>query len=385
MLILAIVEKNRKIMIKKYIYISTFLTLFCAFNSYANVNIAVVAPQSGSRATFGQELWEGAKIAVDEINSNGGLLGKKLNLIMVDDRCDDRFAISTAQMISLYNYSKGKTSLVIGAYCNNSFVNVAETYAKAQIFQIVPTPLNSTIGSCQHQGLIKMTGYLDQQGDAFYNYCQENFSNKKIGVVIDSRISGIQAIGEGVKQHFISDGKEAYLSMFDFATYGDDYEKLAEKMEEEHVQVAYILGDDDAIAELVKEWKDINSQAIVFTDIYMARSTFQDVLGKNANGTYMFSLPTLKDNPEFTETLVKLRLLGIEPKGLSVYGYSAIRLWEELVKEADSFDYKDLAETTKNEKIDIGWGKTGFSKGIPDNTVGYRWYRFVDGEYTQVD
>ena len=40
---------------------------------------------------------------------------------------------------------------------------------------------------------------------------------------------------------------------------------------------------------------------------------------------------------------------------------------------------------TKNEKIDIGWGKTGFSKGIPDNTVGYRLYRFVDGEYTQVD
>lgn len=372
-------------MLKKSFYIGVFLSLITSYNANADVNVAVVAPQSGSRATFGQELWEGARIAVDEINSNGGLLGEKINLIMVDDRCDDRFAISTSQMISLYNSQKGKTSLVVGPYCSNSFSLVANTYAKANIFQIIPTPISAIEAKEHHRGLIKMTGYHEQQSEAFYNYSQENFPNKKIGLVIDSRLSGIASIGEGVQKLFAQDKRDAYLSVFDFALYDNDIENLANKMEEEHVQLAYILGDDDDIAKLVKEWKDINSQAIVFTDRYLARSTYQDILGKKANGTYMFSLPTLKDNPDFTETLVKLRLLGIEPKGLSVYGYSAIRLWEELVKEADSFDYKELAQTIEKQKIDIGWGNTGFKNGIPDYTVGYRLYRFVDGEYTQVD
>ena len=99
----------------------------------------------------------------------------------------------------------------------------------------------------------------------------------------------------------------------------------------------------------------------------------------------MFSLPTLKDNPEFTETLVKLRLLGIEPEGLSVYGYSAVRLWEELVKQSDSFDYAKLIKKAANCKIDIGWGETVFTDGIPEQTVGYHIYRIENGEYTQVD
>ena len=67
----------------------------------ADVNVAVVAPQSGSREMFGRELWEGAQIAVNELNENGGLEGEKVNLIMIDDRCDDRFAITMAQMMSL--------------------------------------------------------------------------------------------------------------------------------------------------------------------------------------------------------------------------------------------------------------------------------------------
>ncbi len=369
----------------KKLYISALLALFSPLNAMADINVAVVAPQSGDNAVFGQELWEGTRIAVDEINSNGGLLGEKINLIMVDDRCDNRFAISTAQMISLYNSSKGKTSLVIGPYCTNSFSIVADTYAAANIFQIIPTPISAVEASVQHSGLIKMTGYNEQQIQAFYDYYQEEFPNKKVGLIVDSRMTNIAKMGEELKQLFVIDKKEAYLSVFDFASYNDDYEKLAEQMDEAHVQIAYILGNAKDISELAKEWRDINERAVIFTDKYMAHSTYQDILGKEANGTYMFSLPTLKDNPEFTETLVKLRLLGIEPKGLSVYSYSAIRLWEELVKKAGSFDYKELSDTSKHQKVDIGWGETGFSNGIPDNIVGYRLYIFNNGEYTQVE
>ena len=66
-------------------------------------------------------------------------------------------------------------------------------------------------------------------------------------------------------------------------------------------------------------------------------------MGSYSQGTYFIGLPSLKDNPDFTETLVKLRLLGVEPEGLAVYGYSAIMLWQEIVSKADSFKYQKLA------------------------------------------
>lgn len=109
-------------MFKKLLNILLFLPLISAAETaWADVNVAVIAPQSGSREMFGREIWEGAQIAVDELNENGGLHGEKVNLIMIDDRCDDRFAVSTAQMISLHMSRKDKVNLVIGPYCSNAF------------------------------------------------------------------------------------------------------------------------------------------------------------------------------------------------------------------------------------------------------------------------
>ena len=78
------------------------------------VNVAVVAPRVGYMAKFGNELAEGAQIAVDIINQNGGINGEKVNLIMVDDRCQDSFAVSAAQMMSVNSSDHDKISLVIG-------------------------------------------------------------------------------------------------------------------------------------------------------------------------------------------------------------------------------------------------------------------------------
>ena len=379
-------NNNLVIMLKRLLNIAFFGVLI-SFppEASADVNVAVVAPQSGSREMFGRELWEGAQIAVNELNENGGLEGEKVNLIMIDDRCDDRFAITMAQMMSLHTSRKDKISLIIGPYCSNSFNQVADIYAKADIFQIVPTPVSQAEAGKNHSGLIKMVGYQEDQGDEFYRYYQEKYPNQKVGLVYDSRLKSVNSMAEVVKEHFNKDNKTAYLSVFDIAAYDEDFERLAQDMKNNYVQIGYILGKAKSVSKVAKEWKDIDPQGKIFIDRYQVENAYRDIMGEEGIGTYVMSLPTLKDNPEFTETLVKLRLLGIEPHGLSVYGYSAVRLWEELVKEAGSFSAAKLAKELPEAKVDIGWGDTRFENGIPDNTVGYRVYRIFGPEYAQVE
>ena len=45
-----------------------------------------LAATSGSEAAFGQATVEGEKLAAEEINNNGGVLGKKIRLVMEDDQ-----------------------------------------------------------------------------------------------------------------------------------------------------------------------------------------------------------------------------------------------------------------------------------------------------------
>ena len=57
-------NNNLVIMLKRLLNIAFFGVLISfPIEASADVNVAVVAPQSGSREMFGRELWEGAQIA----------------------------------------------------------------------------------------------------------------------------------------------------------------------------------------------------------------------------------------------------------------------------------------------------------------------------------
>src|SRR6478672_4910296 len=65
----------------------------CPSGSSSNeIVIGHYASMSGSEATFGRSTDEGIKIAVDEINKEGGINGKKVRVITYDDKGDAREA-----------------------------------------------------------------------------------------------------------------------------------------------------------------------------------------------------------------------------------------------------------------------------------------------------
>src|ERR1044072_8515085 len=64
------------------------------------VRIAAVAPTTGSQAEVGQDLINGIKMAVDEANANGGVLGKKIELVVFDDSADPKEAVNVAHKIA---------------------------------------------------------------------------------------------------------------------------------------------------------------------------------------------------------------------------------------------------------------------------------------------
>jgi branched-chain amino acid transport system substrate-binding protein len=62
----------------------------------AQIQIAAAGPMTGEYASFGQQLKEGAELAVADINAHGGVLGQQLVLNIGDDACDPKQAVSVA-------------------------------------------------------------------------------------------------------------------------------------------------------------------------------------------------------------------------------------------------------------------------------------------------
>lgn len=371
-------------MLKNFLYILPVLFLLVSKNVCADVNIAVVAPMSGDYQSLGKELISGAKIAVDEINHNGGLKGERVNLVVVDDPCNDILAVSTAEMMAVNSSKADKINMVIGPFCQNSFNQTAKIYAQANIFQIVPTSVCNYGEKVNYSGLIKMVGYCENQSVDFFKYYLRTFPDTKIALVYDSEIKDVVEIASSTQEEFAKSGKILNVKNFNFAKYNGDYSLLAEDVLEQQVEAVYILGGMKDVAKLSRALKKEDKNLKIFVSRYQSQGRYFEELGRLADETYFLSLPTLKDSPDFTETLVKLRLLGLEPKGLSVYSYSAVKLWEDIVQKSNSFSYSKMAEILPSNSWETPWGSVSFHDGNPEKTVNYAIYKYNQGEYTQV-
>lgn len=371
-------------MLKSVLKLLPAACFMLAANAFAVVNVAVVAPRAGEFKLFGDELVGGVKIAVDDINASGGIRGERINLVVVDDQCDDRIAVSTAQMMAVNSSPKEKISLVIGPYCDNAFAKTAEIYARAGIFQIVPTAVSKSAAESRQQGLIKMIGSYDSQGAVFYKYYQEHFNGDAVALVYNGEMRKAVEIAAAVQNEFLKNNQAGVLKTYDFAHYGKSHSGLARDVAEQGNRLVYLLGEAPNLAVLARDIKDEDRSLTIFTNRYQTDERFLELLGDLAEGSYSVALPSLKDDPDFTETLVRLRLQGAEPEGLGVYSYSAVKLWQELVDAADSFKYADLAKKLDNRQVSMVWGKEEYKDGNPLEPVNYGIYQLQGGEYTQV-
>ena len=119
-----------------------------------SISIAVEAPLSGDQAASGQDMLNGVTLAADEVNAKGGVLGKQINIIPVDDKADP----ATGKTVAQQTVDQGLAVAVIGPYNSGVGIENLSIYKKGGLaiarmtsddktagFGITTQPMNSQI------------------------------------------------------------------------------------------------------------------------------------------------------------------------------------------------------------------------------------------------
>ena len=77
---------------------TTGLALTWSVAACAGISVGVAGPMTGEYASGGEQFREGAEQAVKDINAAGGILGQKVDLVVGDDVCDPKQAVSVANV-----------------------------------------------------------------------------------------------------------------------------------------------------------------------------------------------------------------------------------------------------------------------------------------------
>ena len=164
------------------------------------VKIGHVAPVSGEISHLGKDNENGAKMAIEELNAKGIVIGGKkvkFELLAEDDAADPKQGTAVAQKLV-----DAKVNGVIGHLNSGTTVPASKIYDKAGIVQISPS---ATLLEYTHQGFkgaFRVVANDGQLGGTMGRYAVEVKGAKKIAVIDDKT-----AYGEGVAKQFILGAK----------------------------------------------------------------------------------------------------------------------------------------------------------------------------------
>ncbi|MFF8817599.1 MULTISPECIES: branched-chain amino acid ABC transporter substrate-binding protein [Leucobacter] len=141
------------------------------------IKLGMLAPFSGSEAAFGDYMKFGAQLAIDEINEDGGVDGRELELVTEDDGCDATAAVAAANKL----VSAGVEGSV-GGYCSGATLPTLPVFKEAGISMVIPAA-NST--KLVGQGAFLINGTGTQQGKAAVAYA-EKLGAKSVVLIDDN-------------------------------------------------------------------------------------------------------------------------------------------------------------------------------------------------------
>ena len=180
--------------------------------------IGGIGPVTGAAAVYGLAVKNGAQIAVDEINADGGINGYQIEFNFQDDEHD------AEKSVNAYNTLKdwGMQALV-GTTTSAPCIAVADKTAADNMFQI--TPSGSAVECAANPNVFRVCYSDPAQGTASAKYIGEHKLASKVAVIYDSSdvySSGIEAtfVKEAANQGFEVVAEEAFTadSKTDFST-----------------------------------------------------------------------------------------------------------------------------------------------------------------------
>ena len=104
------------------------------------IKLGVAGAHSGDLASYGIPSLRAAKLIVNEINSKGGILGKKVEILAEDDVCKPELASNTAtKLISL------GVNIVMGHICSGATRAALGIYKDANLITMTPSATNPAL------------------------------------------------------------------------------------------------------------------------------------------------------------------------------------------------------------------------------------------------
>lgn len=316
---------------------------------------------TGAVASYGTGIEAGIDLAVKEINENGGVDGKKLKIIKVDNKSDAAEATNAAIKLT----SQDKVTAIIGAATSGNTVAQAQIANKSETILISPSGTSPTV-TVQESGLVNefvfRTSFIDPfQGTVAANFAAKDLNIKKAAIYADNASDYAKGLAASFKETFEAAGGKI-VSEESYIAKDTDFRSILTRIKGENPEFIFIPGYYEEVGLIIKQAREMGITVPFMGADGWDSPKLVELAGADAlNNTYITNHYSSGDPDETIQKFVKSfsdEYKGKSPDAFNALGYDTVYLLVDAMKKAgdtsDTTKIKDALAATKDLSLVTG-------------------------------
>jgi len=347
--------------IKYVVTAGVMLSLFSATAFSAEpIKIGVAGPYTGGSSSMGVSMRDGVRLAAEEINKAGGVLGRQIQLIERDDEAKNERGVQIAQEL----INKEQVTATVG------YINTGVALASQRFYQDAKIPVfnNVATGSViTHQ--FKAPEYTESY--VFRNAAHDSIQApmiveeavvkrgfKKVAILADSTNYG-QLGREDLEKALDKKGiKAVAVEKFNIKDVDMTPQLLKAKAAGAEAVLTYGIGPE--LAQIANGMTKLGWKVPIIGSWTLSMANYIDNSGKNGDGAIMPQTFIQDPNTPKRKAFIDAYLSKFKPKGdridspvSAAQGYDSIYLLAAAIKQAGSTDGVKVREALEDLKTPV--------------------------------
>jgi len=326
-----------------------------------DILVGMYGSLTGDGASFGQSSVEGAQLAVEEINNAGGVLGRKIRMLVEDDQSRPEEASSAVTKL----ITQDKVVAVLGEVASRRTLAAAPVSQKYQIPMITPASTNERV--TQVGDYIFRVCFIDPfQGEVLAKFAYNDLKARKVAVLKDIQQDYSVGLTDSVQKTFTKLGGQV-LDPVSYSSGDADFRAILTQVRAQKPDVIFAMSYYPEAAIIVRQARELGMTMPILGGDGWVGDALKN--GREALKNTFISNHYSGENPDpVVQNFVKAYRAKFkrEPDSMAALGYDAAKVLADSLNRAKTTEGPKLRDAIASADVS---GVTGRLKMNADRNV----------------
>ena len=291
------------------------------------IKVGVILALTGGAAMYGNPMLDAMTLAVEEINSKGGIGGRAIEFVVEDGQCQPTPAANAAQKL----VNMDKVEVILGGLCSSETLAVAPIVEAAHVTLLSPSSTSPAI---------------TKAGDFIFRDIASDLAQATVGakMMYDAGLREVAVLvvnddyGIGIRDAFVSHFEKLGGTVTTTVTLekeGKDYRTELMKVKDSKPEAFYLAAFPKEAGLALKQSAEIGMDVPVFGTEVLNDGSLVEVAGNAADGLKI-TVPAAGTGSVYADFKSSYNAkFGRDPEAYTAESYDAVFLIADALKKTD--------------------------------------------------